>query len=166
MRVVPQRRDDAIAAAEWLAAQPGTPPGGVMLMGWSNGGSTTLWTADGAHPPPPGCSGASSPSIPGCTSETRSASWRPDGPILILVGANDDWTPAAPCRTLAARFPDRIKLVVYPDAWHDFDAPDRPVRARSGLATPPGGTGIAHAGTNEAARADALQRVPAFIAGR
>ena len=84
-------------------------------------------------------------------------------PILILIGANDDWTPMPPCRTLASRFPERITLQVYPDAWHDFDAPDRPMRTRTGLASTPGGTGVAHTGTNEAARQDALRCVPAFI---
>ncbi len=82
---------------------------------------------------------------------------------MILVGANDDWTPAAPCRDLATRFPEQIRLIVYPHSWHDFDAVDRPVRVRSGLATPPSGTGEAHAGTNEAARQDAMRAVPAFI---
>src|SRR6185312_11509931 len=36
------RRDDALAAARWLAAQPFVAPGGVVVMGWSYGGSTTL----------------------------------------------------------------------------------------------------------------------------
>lgn len=163
VRVLPTRRADAIAAAEWLAAQPGTPTGGVVLMGWSNGGSTTLWTADAARDPPPGLFRRFVAFYPGCMSETRSATYRPAAPLMILVGANDDWTPAVPCRTLAARFPAEISLIVYPDSWHDFDALDRPVRVRSGLATPPSGTGQAHAGTNETARHDAFQIVPAFI---
>ena len=40
-----KRRGDAVAAAQWLAAQPGTPAGGVVVMGWSNGGSTVLAAA-------------------------------------------------------------------------------------------------------------------------
>ncbi|HET6182986.1 MAG TPA: dienelactone hydrolase family protein [Acetobacteraceae bacterium] len=165
VKPVPTRRADAIAAAQWLAAQPGTLPGGVVLMGWSNGGSTVMWTDDAADPPPPGLFRRFVAFYPGCRSEAASQTWRPAGPIMILAGANDDWTPAAPCRTLAARFPDLIRLTLYPDAWHDFDALDRPVVARSGLATPPSGTGIAHAGTNPEARADAFRRVPAFIDG-
>ncbi|HEY5300156.1 MAG TPA: dienelactone hydrolase family protein [Acetobacteraceae bacterium] len=163
VRALPTRRADAIAAAEWLAARPGTPAGGVVLMGWSNGGSTTLWTADAAWHPPPGLFRRFVAFYPGCMSETRSATYRPAAPLLILVGANDDWTPAAPCRTLAARFPAKISLTVYPDSWHDFDAPGRAVRVPSGLATPPSGTGQAHTGTNDAARQDALRVVPAFI---
>ena len=79
---------------------------------------------------------------------------------MILVGESDDWTPAAPCHELAARFPGQIVLATYPGAYHDFDAPGRTVEERSGLATPPSGTGHAHIGTNEPARQDALRRVP------
>lgn len=40
-----ERRADTVAAAEWLAGQPGVPAGGVVVMGWSNGGSTVLAAA-------------------------------------------------------------------------------------------------------------------------
>ncbi len=158
-----QRRGDAIAAAEWLTHRPGTPPGGVALIGWSNGGGTTLYAAAQRPDLPPGLFRRFVAFYPGCATEAREASWQPSAPLLILVGASDDWTPAAPCRDLAARFPGRIALVVYPGAYHDFDAPDRAVVERSGLATPPSGTGHAHTGTNEPARQDALRRVPAFL---
>ena len=45
-------------------------------------------------------------------------------PLLILAGANDDWTPAESCQKLAdaAREAGRpITIVVYPDARHHFD---------------------------------------------
>jgi dienelactone hydrolase len=159
------RRQDAIAAARWLASQPGTPAGGVALLGWSNGGGTVLFTAAEAPDLPSGLFSHFVAFYPGCRTELQSAMWKPAAPLMILVGANDDWTPAAPCRAVAGKFPDEITLVEYPDAWHDFDRPDRPVRVLHGLATPPSGTGAAHAGTNEAARMDALHRVSAFIAG-
>lgn len=157
------RRDDAIAAATWLQHRPGTPAGGVALIGWSNGGGTTLFTSAQRPDLPPGLFRRFVAFYPGCATESRDPDWRPSGPLMILVGANDDWTPAAPCQALAARFPGQITLRVYPDSWHDFDVPDRPVRERTGLATPPSGTGVAHAGTNDAARADALAVVPAFL---
>jgi hypothetical protein len=47
------RRLDALVAATWLAAQPGTPPGGVAIMGWSDGGSTALATAQPRPDVPP-----------------------------------------------------------------------------------------------------------------
>ena len=157
------RRADAIAAAEWLSRQPDVPPGGIDLLGWSNGGTTVMWTIPRQPAPPPGLFRRFVAFYPGCRTESLDAAWQPSGPLMILVGALDDWTPAAPCRIVAARFPHRITLVVYPEAYHDFDAPDRPVVEHSGLATPPGGTGHAHTGTNAAARQDALRRVPAFL---
>ena len=157
------RRGDAIAAAEWLTRQPGVPPGGVDLLGWSNGGTTVMWTVASDPPPPAGLFRRFVAFYPGCRTESEDAAWRPSGALMILVGALDDWTPAGPCRIVAARFPHRMTLVVYPGAYHDFDAPDRPVTEHSGLATPPSGTGHAHTGTNDAARQDALRRVPAFL---
>ena len=159
------RRLDAIAAAEWLRDQPGMPPGGIVLLGWSNGGGTVLFTANQNPAPPTGLFSRFVAFYPGCRTELTDG-WAPSGPLMILVGANDDWTPAKPCEDLAQKYPDLISLIVYPGSWHDFDRPGRSVRSLHGLATPPSGTGVAHVGTNEAAREDALRRVPAFIDGR
>jgi dienelactone hydrolase len=160
------RRQDAIIAASWLARQSHTPLGGIALLGWSNGGSATLYAAAVAPDLPRGLFRCFVVFYPGCRTISRETEWQPAAPVMILVGANDDWTPAAPCRSLARRFPDRVKLIIYPGAWHDFDRPDKPVRALRGLATPPNGTGVAHVGTNNVARADALRRVSAFIEAR
>jgi dienelactone hydrolase len=170
-----ERRDDAIAAATWLATQPGVPAGGIALLGWSNGGSTVLATArlsargsaDRSMVLPSGLFSRFVAFYPGCASTVRDMSWQPAARMLILVGEQDDWTPAEPCRQIADRFPDRtspnpVITVAYPDAYHDFDAPDRPVRVLTGLATV--ASGQAHVGTNVAARTDALVRVPAFLA--
>ena len=158
------RRQDAIAAAAWLHAQPGVASGGIVLVGWSNGGGTVLFTAARDPAPSAGLFARFVAFYPGCRTELESG-WAPSGPLLILVGANDDWTPAAPCEALARKYPDLITLQVYSGAWHDFDRPDHPVVRRTGLATPPSGTGVAHVGTNPVARADTLARVPAFIDG-
>lgn len=158
-----ERRADTVAAAQWLAAQPGTPPGGLVVVGWSNGGSTVLAAAEQGVMPP-GLVRGFVAFYPGCRLFAERA-WAPGAPLLIVMGADDDWTPAAPCRTLAERFPDRIKLVLFPGAYHDFDAPDRPVRERTGLAYTANGNGVAHAGTNPAAREEALRLVPDWIAG-
>jgi dienelactone hydrolase len=155
------RRQDAMAAATWLSARPGTPAGGMVLMGWSNGGSTVLETARSAKDLPAGLFRRFVAFYPGCTPMAKDANWKPSAPVLILIGESDDWTPAAPCHTLAARFPTQMTLVGYPGAYHDFDAPDRPVKVRTGTATT--ATGTAHVGTNEPARQDALARVPPWV---
>lgn len=158
-----ERRADAVATAEWLAVQPGTPPGGAVVMGWSNGGSTAL-AAAGQGVMPAGLVRGYVAFYPGCRAVLERGTWSPAGPILIVMGEDDDWTPAAPCRALAARFPDRITLVLYPGAYHDFDVPNRPIVVRTGLAFTAHGDGTAHAGTNEAGRAAALAFVPRWIA--
>lgn len=164
VRPTPQRRADAIASALWLTGEPGTPPGGVVLFGWSNGGQTSLATAGQADDLPPGLFARFVAFYPGCSSTNRDTAWRPSAKVLILVGESDDWTPAGPCHRLTEKFPDLLTLITYPGAYHDFDAPDRPVRVLTGLSTTRDGT--AHAGTDLVARADAFARVPAFVAGR
>ena len=163
------RREDAIAAAKWLQAQPGIPPGGVAVLGWSNGGSTVLATARaGRSDLPPGLIRGFVAFYPGCSSFADRAGadarhWTPAAPLLLLMGESDDWTLAAPCHALAEANPGRVQSVFYPGAYHDFDTPGRPVRLRQGLAFSANGNGTAHVGTDPAARADALRRVPAFL---
>lgn len=156
-----KRRQDAITAAAWLRAQPGIGQGGIALIGWSNGGGTVLATARQAPDLPAGLFSRFTAFYPGCNASARDKAWQPAAPMLILVGQADEWTPAEPCARLAARFPGRITLVTYPGAYHDFDAPDMPIRVRTGLATAPDGR--AHVGTDERARRDALSLVPAFL---
>jgi dienelactone hydrolase len=48
-------------------------------------------------------------------------------PTIILIGALDDWTPAAHCERLMARRAGKgapVRLVVYPGAHHSFDNPN------------------------------------------
>jgi dienelactone hydrolase len=152
------RREDAIDAAQWLRQRPETSPGGVALIGWSNGGSTVLETARAS---PPGLFVRFAAFYPGCPRADEDAGWKPSAPMIILMGADDDWTPAPPCHELAARFPDDITFVAYPGAYHDFDAPNLSVKVRPGAASTP--TGTAHVGTNEPARQDAMERLPKWL---
>ncbi|RVT95537.1 dienelactone hydrolase family protein [Rhodovarius crocodyli] len=156
-----ERRADAIAAARWLVAQPFGGPG-VVMMGWSHGGSTVLWTANNPEGAPILAYVAM---YPGCGVPNRLASWNTAAPMLLLIGEADDWTPAWTCQQLAGRFPDRIAYHAYPGAYHGFDAPNAPIRVRTGLAYTAGNNGQAHLGTDPAAREDAMRRVAAFVAG-
>jgi dienelactone hydrolase len=155
------RRLDAMAAGRWLTGRPETPSGGIALLGWSNGGSTVLSTARAAADLPDGLFRRFVALYPGCPWRAEDPNWRPAARVLILMGEDDDWTPAAPCHELASRYPDEITLIAYPGAYHDFDVPDRPVRIRGGAATAPNGQ--AHVGTSEPARQDALARVPKWL---
>jgi dienelactone hydrolase len=157
-----KRREDALAAMQWLAGRPGTPPGGVLLMGWSDGGTTVLAAGRVAADLPAGLVRGLIAFYPGCRGASQRAGWTPAAPLLILMGEADDWTPAAPCHALADRLPGVVKLVTYPGVYHDFDVPDRKLKVLTGLASPE--SGRAHVGSDPAAREDALRQVPAFIA--
>ncbi len=159
-----QRRADIHAAASWVQAQPwGEGRGGVLLLGWSHGGSTALAAAQA--PVPPGLIRAAAALYPGCRRIGRAQpAWNPAVPMLLLLAAEDDWTPPRFCEALVRAAPADaapVEVVVYPGAVHGFDQPDLPVRTLTGLAGTRSGT--AQMGTDPAARADALARVPAFL---
>lgn len=152
-----ERRADALGARDFLASQGFVDPAKIVLMGWSHGGSTVLAAADA-----PGFA-AFVAFYPGCSRLLRHGGLALSAPLMLLIGAADDWTPAAPCRALAAALGPRVQFVEYAGAYHDFDWPGAPVRLRSGLAFTTRGDGTAHVGTDPAARADALRRVPEFL---
>ncbi len=174
-RPVDSRRErprDAYGALVWLQSQPFVKPDRIAILGWSNGGGTVLATVASDFPGRPatlakGDFRAAVAFYPGCSDPKASRSardWRTRIPLMILNGEADDWTPAAPCQGLVSAAVSRgepVELHLYPGAYHDFDAPDMRVHERTGLARAP--TGRAHVGTNPAARADALKRVPEFL---
>lgn len=162
IRATVERKRDAWAALEFLRRRPDVQHERVAVLGWSHGGGTVL-TAYEAETAGAGYRGAVA-FYPGCRVALRDPDWQPGGPLLVLIGEDDDWTPAEPCQELAERdaVKDRLELVVYPGAHHGFDLPATPVRTRKDLANAPGGQ--AHIGTNEAARDDAVARVTAFLA--
>ncbi|HYF56112.1 MAG TPA: dienelactone hydrolase family protein, partial [Salinarimonas sp.] len=162
-----ERADDAMAALAYLAARPDVKRDAVSLLGWSNGGTTVL----NAVRPGRGSLGADFARAvafyPGCRVLQEGGRWRTRLPLLVLMGDADDWTAPQPCRALVQAARERgepVELVLYPGAVHGFDAPDSPVRERRGLAFTASGTGTARVGTDPAGRADALARVPAFLA--
>jgi dienelactone hydrolase len=103
----------------------------------------------------------------GRTWVNRSGVYAPIGPVLILIGDKDDWTPAEPCQALAdaaRRAGHPVSLKIYPGAHHAFDN-DRPVRyvgARINQ-NAPGGRG-ATTGGDPQAWADSIREVRAFFA--
>lgn len=166
-----ERTRDAHAALAWLREQAWVRPSAIALVGWSNGGSTVLSAVDRAargRPEPDADFRLAIAFYPGCRTAEQSARGRTRLPLTILMGEADDWTPIAPCREIAARaLRERmpaVDLVGYAGAYHDFDAPATPLRMLAGLAFTADGSGSAHIGTDEAARADAIRRVMDMLA--
>jgi len=122
---------DAYRALAFLVQQPFVDPARVAALGFSQGGWLALASVER------GVVERSSPNkfraavafYPPC----RAIKGNMTVPTLIMVGDLDDWTPAQECRSLAegsdgygvSRQKGQgipIKLVVYPDAYHAFDA--------------------------------------------
>ena len=159
-----QRRRDALGALKWLAQQPGVDPARLGLLGWSNGGSTVLAATNernaevSAAPMRPSLAVAF---YPGCETDLKRG-YQPSAPLLMLVGEADDWTPAAPCKALAAAAGSAVQLVAYEGAYHGFDG-TAPVRLRKDV--PNGahpGQGV-HVGADPAARAASALRLEQFL---
>lgn len=177
--IVPMRRRlDALGALAYLADRSDIARDRVALVGWSHGGSTALATInardrevaafrDKANAP---FFRAAVAFYPGCSVSLRAGDrWQPAVPTRIHIGESDDWTPAKPCvelgETMAARG-EPLKVVVYPNAHHGFDAPDGPIVHRTDV--PNGvnpGQGV-HVGANSAAREKANGKVRAFLNDR
>lgn len=178
--VAPSHRvRDAYAALAYARSLPYVDGRRVGVMGGSHGGTTTLHTIvapsfEGeplAREKRAGFAAAVA-LYPRC--RVAMGGWRGDGtgvyrpvaPLLILIGDADDWTPAEPCRKLAAsaRTPGpAVDIIIYPGAHHSFDS-DRPVRyvaARVNMSAP-GGRGATTGGHPEA-WADSIRRVVEFF---
>ncbi|MCX5807161.1 MAG: dienelactone hydrolase family protein [Proteobacteria bacterium] len=98
---------------------------------------------------------------------SHSGVYKPIGPVLILVGENDDWNPAEECRQLVEvsrkeGFP--MSIIIYPGAFHSFDSDSRvkysPYRSSISSQTGKGAT----TGGDPTAWSDAKKQVASFFA--
>lgn len=165
------RPRDAYGALAYLQAQSFVRPDRVALIGWSEGGGVVLLsirTASLGRPanlPPSRDFRAAVAFYPAsCSDKAHSRPWTSAVPLLILIGADDVWTPAGPCQQFVQGAQQRgspAAIVVYPGAYHDFDAPDEAVHTLPRFVTRQGVVPIV--GTDPAARDDARARIPAFL---
>jgi dienelactone hydrolase len=156
------RAFDAKATVEWLAQQPNIDARRIALVGWSNGGGTSLRAASTAMAPPSPDVVAAIAFYPGCRVLVEAkAEWQARVPVTILMGGADDWTPPEPCRSLGRS--KGVRYIEYPGAYHDFDAPNSPVRVRTGLTFTADKSGNAHVGTDPKARSAAITDVMATL---
>ncbi|WP_324133163.1 dienelactone hydrolase family protein [Bosea sp. (in: a-proteobacteria)] len=170
VRASRERVADAAAARHWLQARSDIRSERIALLGWSGGGSSVLAAIRKDRRPAdeqPDFARAIA-FYPGCRVQSESTSFMARLPLLMLVGDADDWTPPGPCDYLAKAARGRgekVEIVIYPGALHDFDHPRLEVKERSDIAFSATGTGKATVGTNPEAREDAIKRVKAFLRG-
>jgi len=121
-RVAPfVRLFDAYAGKSYLATQSYVDENRIAVMGWSHGGGTTLYAVNKnnlirikSDPYK-----AAIAFYPWCDKSKIHL----NTPTLILIGEEDDWTPADQCKNLklGPKTTNEVNLKVYPNAHHGFD---------------------------------------------
>ncbi len=154
------RVTDVQAAVAFLAKRDDVDASRIGILGWSHGGSTTLLANDknvqyAAQPR------AALVYYPGCGDGMGRMNWQPARPILMQLGAVDDWTSPIFCQRLAAQWTDLIHQDTYANANHGFDS-DGPVRPVQ-LNTPRGGSKTVHTGGEPAAKVASQAKLVAFF---
>ena len=116
---------DVYRALDYLGRQGRVDPARAVAQGLSHGGTTVLAAMDERVLSLAGSAARLRGGIayyPSCSGALARTFY---GPVLILIGDKDDWTPAAPCESLHSiqeqREPGRVRLTVYSGATHSFD---------------------------------------------
>jgi dienelactone hydrolase len=123
---------DAYRALNFLVRQPFVDPARIAALGFSQGGWLTLISVEHGiiEQTTTNKFRAAAAFYPPCIAFSGDVTV----PTLILVGELDDWTPAQECRNMVEGRDDwgisrqkgqgvPIRLIVYPGAYHGFDAP-------------------------------------------
>lgn len=160
---------DAYGALQYLNSRPDIVTDKIGAIGFSHGGSGALSAMDAtseAYKRSGQQFAAAVALYPGCGWQSRK---RPEfsayGPLLILAGEKDDWTPVAPCRDLTTRSQQRnepVELIVYEGAYHAFDS-ENEVYVRKNVPNGVNGQAGVHVGANLAAREAAYKRIREFF---
>ena len=123
-----ERAMDAHSAKSYLAGLSFVNPDKIGVMGWSNGGNTTLtaihsYTRDILpleHREP---FKAAVAFYPYCMNRLDNS----NAPLLVLIGGKDDWTPANECSGMIplGKTAHEVKLKIYKNTHHCFDCTGR-----------------------------------------
>ena len=161
-----ERVADIMAARQWLLQQSWVSRDRISLIGWANGASALLWAVRpqlAAQKIEPDFRSAVA-FYPDCRISSG-LGWSARVPTLLLIGAGDDVSSPAACRQMVDGARGRsalARIVVYPNAMHDFDRANLPLHALGDTdATAPE---RGHLGGDPAARADSQKRVAEWLA--
>jgi dienelactone hydrolase len=161
-----ERRADALATLAWVAEQPWADAGRVAVLGWSHGGSAVLAATNALQKDVKDQQLKNILSFktaiafyPGCADSLKNG-YRPNTPLTLFLGADDDWTPPIPCMDLAKQLQVQkyqVELNVYEGAVHDFDNPVGTVVERKNIPS------RLHAGQGVKAGANPVAREKAYV---
>jgi len=146
-----RRVTDAYDAQHYLTGLPFVDSKRIAVMGWSNGGATTLNSLYSKRDDPFHAAVAMYPSC-------RRSLGDLNAPLLILIGEKDDWTPAERCVAMmpSGKSTFEVALQIYPGAYHAYDAIGKPREVW-------GSQGSHHLERNTAAEKDSIVRVREFL---
>ncbi|HET6367109.1 MAG TPA: dienelactone hydrolase family protein [Pseudomonadales bacterium] len=168
------RLDDAFGALRWLQAQPwvrgdrvgavGFSQGGAFAMSVINGPSLERAARRGVKIPEPGFAAGVGVYPGGCKSLIPQLAIKP---LLVLIGAADDWTLPESCQQMVESMKSRgadARIVLYPGAYHYFDVEGQKLEVLDyvGNDNKPGGRG-ATVGYQPEAAAGAYREVELFF---
>ena len=129
------RAFDAYGALAYLRALPDVDGAHVGVIGFSHGGGTVLWTENADVAAKAGFAGdgfAAAVALYPNACEDNPTSALTD-PLLLLIGASDDWTDAKTCEHFMSRVGQSTAagtFHAYPNTYHKFDDPAANKEAR------------------------------------
>ena len=170
------RFDDAFGGLRYLQSLAYVDPGRIGAVGWSNGGVFSMAVVNGPSLERARKRGVTLPAVRfrlgigmspgGCFSLVREVVV---APLLVLIGAADDWTLATTCeemvKAMRAKGADAT-IRIFPGAYHYFDNADYPLQVLPDVENRnrPGGCCGATVGYQPEAAAAAAADVEAFLA--
>jgi dienelactone hydrolase len=125
-KYVPKRAMDAHDAQSYLAGLKFVDPKRIAVMGWSHGALSTIASISEMPGKDIVPFQASIAFYPYCYKTLADL----NAPLLILIGASDDWCPAELCSSSmpkGGKSTHEVILKVYQGAYHNFDWPDMDV---------------------------------------
>lgn len=157
-----QRVTDVQAAIAFLAKRKEVDDSRIGILGWSHGGTTALLSNDTSvnYVIAPRAVVAF---YPGCSDPSgRKIAWQPVKPVLMQLGAADDWTSPTPCQNLATQWKDLVQQDTYANAHHGFDSNGAGAIRAINL-NMPSGVKTVHTGGEPAAKAASQIKLIAFF---
>jgi dienelactone hydrolase len=162
-----ERVADIAAARAWLMKQAWVARNRVSLLGWANGASALLWAVrpqNAGHDSTPDFRAAVA-FYPDCRT-SAGLGWSTRVPTLVLIGSRDDVSSPPACRQMVDGAHGRsalARIIVYPDATHDFDRANPPLHA-SAVGTGASAPDRTYLGIDTEARTDARKQVAHWLA--